>query len=374
MNKKAAVGLLCAVLALPSLAADDSVTFTEAERRAILAHGPWPTPIKADPSNRVSGKREAIELGERLFFDQRMSGNGRFSCATCHVPERNWTDNLTRGRAAADVERNTPTLMNIRLGRWFGWDGASDSIWSQSLRPILDQRELGATVRHVANLVRSDEQLACRYRRAFGTAPSSTDDEGVLVDVAKALAAFQETFETPPTPFDGFRNALARGEKVKAGMYSEAAQRGLKVFVGKGTCSTCHSGPNFTNNEFADNGFPKQDFRTGRREGMKSVSASRFNLLGKYNDDPHSAAREAVRRSAEPAGDPGAFKVPTLRHLFLTAPYGHRGELASLGEVVKHYGERFNLSAAERSDLVVFLESVSTFNNPWRPEDLGVCR
>jgi cytochrome c peroxidase len=227
-------------------------------------------------------------------------------------------------------------------------------------------------VRHVADLVRNDEQLSCRYRRAFGTPPSAGDDEGVLVDIAKALAAFQETFETPPTPFDGFRNALARGEKVKAGMYSEAAQRGLKVFVGKGTCSSCHSGPNFTNNDFADNGFPRSG--AGRSAGFKQVSASRFNLLGKYNDDPQSAAREAVRRSSENAGEPGAFKVPTLRHLFLTAPYGHRGELDSLGDVVKHYGQRFDLSAIEQSDLVVFLESLSTFNNPWRPEDLGVCR
>lgn len=372
MNEKAVVGLVFAVFSFPSFAADDAVTFTEAERRAILAHGPWPTPIKTDPSNRVSGKREAIELGERLFFDQRMSGNGRFSCGTCHVPERNWTDNLTRGRAAAEVDRNTPTLMNIRLGRWFGWDGASDSIWSQSMRPILDTRELGATVRHVADLVRKDEQLSCRYRRAFGAPPSAADDEAVLVDVAKALAAFQETFETPPAPFDGFRSALARGEKVKAGMYSEAAQRGLKVFVGKGTCSTCHSGPNFTNNEFADNGFPRAG--AGRSAGFKQLSASRFNLLGKYNDNAQAAAREAVRRSSESAGEPGAFKIPTLRHLFLTAPYGHRGELGSLGDVVKHYGQRFKLSAAEQSDLVVFLESLSTFNNPWRPEDLGTCR
>lgn len=370
MKKKAAAGLVLAVLSLP-LAADNVVTFTDAEVRAILAHGPWPTPIKADPSNRVSGKREAIELGERLFFDQRLSGDGRFSCGTCHVPERNWTDNRTRGRAAAEVDRNTPTLMNIRLGRWFGWDGASDSIWSQSMRPILDARELGATVRQVADLMRRDEQLSCRYRRAFGAPPSANDDEGVLVDVAKALAAFQETFETPPTPFDGFRNALARGEKPKAGTYSEAAQRGLKLFVGKGTCSTCHSGPNFSNGEFADNGFPRT--QEGRSAGFKRVSASRFNLLGKYNDDPLAAAREAVRRSSEPAGEPGAFKVPTLRHLFLTAPYGHRGELASLGEVVRHYGARFALSAAERSDLVVFLESLSTFNNPWRPEDPGRC-
>jgi cytochrome c peroxidase len=166
---KAKIALWCALAVLPSsgAAAEDAPTFTENEVRAILAHGPWPVPARADPSNRVSGKREAVELGERLFFDERLSSTGKFSCGTCHVPERNWTDNRARGAAAAEVERNTPTLMNIRLARWFGWDGASDSLWAQSIRPILDARELGASPHHVAELMRNDEQLACRYRKSL---------------------------------------------------------------------------------------------------------------------------------------------------------------------------------------------------------------
>jgi cytochrome c peroxidase len=304
--------------------------FTEAEIKAILAHGPWPTPVASDPSNRVSGTRPAIELGEKLFFDTRISASGKFSCGTCHVPERNWTDNLVRGVAVERVDRNTPTLMNVRLGHQFGWDGAGKTLWLQSIRPILDRRELGASAAHVAALVRSDEQLACRYRRAFGEAPSSTDDKLVLTDIGKALAAFQETFETPPTPFDRFRNALARGEPST---YSDAARRGLRTFVAN--CSTCHSGPNFTSGELRENGFTKD----------------------------------------------GPFKVPTLRHLMLTAPYGHHGEIETLAAVVRHYSETgskeikpLKLSAAQQTDLVVFLESVSTLNNPWRPEDHARCR
>jgi cytochrome c peroxidase len=339
-----ALGALAAMLPPVGVAAQDA-PFTQSEVRAILAHGPWPVPIRNDPSNRVSGKREAIEFGERLFFDRRLSGGGKFSCGTCHVPERNWTDNLTRGAAVAEVGRNTPTLMNVRLGQSFGWDGAADSLWAQSVRPILDPRELAASPGHVAALLRKDDQLACRYRRAFGTAASESDDEAVLVDVGKALAAFQETFESPPTPFDRFRNALARGERVPAGLYSEAAERGLKLFVGKGNCSSCHSGPNFSSGELHDNGFSSYA-ATGRPD----------------------------------AGREGRFKVPTLRHLLLTAPYGHHGEIETLADVVQHYSERgsgtlkpLKLSAGEQTDLVVFLESLSTFGNPWRPEDLGRC-
>ena len=372
MQAQTAVGFAWVALLALAPAGVAAADFTEAEIRAIVAHGPWPPPILPDPTNRVSGQRPAIELGEKLFFERRMSASGRFSCGTCHIPERNWTDNRARGAAATEVNRNTPTLMNLRGAHWFGWDGGADSLWSQSIRPILDARELGATPRHVAELVRGDEQLACRYCKAFGVAPSARDDDAVLVDVAKALAAFQETFETPPTPFDQFRNALARGERITPLIYSDAAQRGAKLFVGKGTCSSCHSGPNFTNGEFRDNGFTTGE--PGRVEGLKLARASRFSLHGPYNDDPQKAPR-----AAGPV-EPGAFKVPTLRHLFLSAPYGHHGEIGSMAAAVRHYSERgsgtlkpLHLTAQEQSDLVVFLESLSTFNNPWRPEDHGRC-
>jgi len=380
------VAFACIVALLLPIAAsaeEGAPTFSESEIRTILAHGPWPVPVRNDPSNRVSGTREAVIFGELLFFEPRLSAAGRFSCATCHVPERNWTDNQTRGAAAAEVERNTPTLMNVRLGRWFGWDGASDSLWSQNIRPMLDARELGASPRHIAELVRRDEQLACRYRRTFGAAASATDDERVLVDVAKALAAFEETLDSPPTPFDQFRNALARGERVAPWRYSEAARRGLKIFIGKGGCDRCHSGPNFSDGEFHANGFAALGKRPdpGRSEGVKRLRESRFNLLGPYNDDPARSTAEGTRVAMKVTGEAGAFKVPTLRHMLLTPPYGHHGEIERIADVVRHYSETggpgemkpLRLSAAEQTDLVVFLESLSTLSNPWRPDDNGRC-
>jgi cytochrome c peroxidase len=371
--------------------AGSGVLFTESEIRSILSHGPWPVPPARDPSNRVSGKLEAIELGERLFFDTRLSGGGHFSCATCHVPDRNWTDNQTRGFANAEVDRNTPSLMNVRLNRWFGWDGASDSLWAQSIVPMLDPRELGATPRHIADLVRNDEQLACRYRKAFGS-PPATNDEAVMVDIAKALAAFQETLQSGRTPFDNFRDALARGERITPWTYSEAAQRGLKIFIGKGACTTCHTGPNFTNGEFHDTGlsfFAEKDrVDPGRHGGIQKVRESRFNLLGSYNDDPARATATGTRHVTLEHRNFGEFKVPSLRNLILTVPYSHNGQVATIADVVRHYselnldrlhadGERIlkplKLTALEQTDLVVFLESLSTFSNPWRPEPAGRC-
>src|SRR3954468_23129246 len=174
----AAAVAACTMLPWASRADDGAAkpTFSESEVKQILSHGPWPRPAVRDVTNRVSGKADAIEFGTRLFFEQRMSTAGQVSCGTCHVPERNWTDNLKRGVGMVEVYRNTPTLWNLRASRFYGWDGASDSLWAQSLRPIVDQRELASSPQHVARLIRDDEQLACRYRKAFGASPSASDD------------------------------------------------------------------------------------------------------------------------------------------------------------------------------------------------------
>ncbi len=392
-GKRLACAAATALIALlpPASAADAPVSFSAAEISQILSHGPWPAPAPHDPTNRASGNLEAIELGTRLFFDQRLSSSGQLACASCHVPERNWTDNLTRGVGRVEVDRNTPTLMNLRVQRWFGWDGGADSLWSQSLRPILDKRELAATPHHVAQLVRSDAQLSCRYRKVYGTPPPA-DDEAVFVGVGKVLASFQETLVSGRTPFDRFRDAVAKGEPPSNWNYSEPALRGLKIFIGKGACTECHSGPNFTGGEFFNTGLSKFAPRglpdPGRPEGVRQVLESRFNLLGQYNDDKTGAAAERTRKASLEKAIPSEFKVPSLRNLVLTAPYGRDGRVDTLAGVIRHYADLdparlrekggakdakpatpLNLTPREQTDLVVFLETLSTFTNPWRQDD-----
>ena len=385
--------LLAAVLALPAWAgqAADKVVFTDAEIKLILSHGPWPMRVPKDPTNRVSGKYEAAELGKNLFFDQRLSGSGTLSCGSCHVPDRNWTDNLRRGVGMVEVERNTPSLMNIASQNWYGWGGASDSLWAQNLRPIVDRRELASSPRQVAQLIRTDEQLSCRYRKTFGAAPSA-DDEAVFVDVGKALAAFVETLVSGHTPFDKFRDALARGETLPEALFSEPAKRGLKIFLGRGGCENCHSGPNFTNGEFFKTGLskfaPLGKPDPGRDAGIRQVMEYRYNLTSRYNDDATGASDARTRKLVLETGRFGEFKVPSLRNLVLTEPYGRDGEVDTLAQVVKHYsgvdpvrlhardgkpGKPLNLTQAEQTDLVVFLESLSTFANGWRPDIVRRC-
>jgi cytochrome c peroxidase len=363
---------------------DSLLPFSAEEVNAIVSHGPWPLPWSPDPSNRASGNPDAISLGERLFFDPRLSVNGKLSCGSCHEPERNWIDGEKRGFGLARVDRNTPSLLDVRLQRWFGHDGAADSLWSQSMRPITDARELGATPAHVAQLVRNDAQLACRYENIFGEAPP-TEDEAVLVGVGKLLAAFQETIISGRTPFDRFRDAMASGDRQAAAQYSLPAQRGLKIFIGKGACNTCHFGPNFTNNEFADTGISyfiePGRVDPGRHGGIQKLKASPFNLLSRWNDDARRSTATSTRHVEPEQRNFGEFKVPTLRNAVLNAPYMHDGSLATLRDVINHYSELdeerlhadgqrilkpLRLSPDEASDLLVFLESVSSFTSPWR--------
>jgi cytochrome c peroxidase len=355
------------------------VHFSEPEVRRILLHGPWPQPVLRDRSNRVSGNADAIALGERLFFDRRLSGDGAMSCAACHLPDRAFTDGRERAYGRESLDRNTPSLWNVGLARWFGWDGAADSLWRQSMKPILNPIELAADARHVTALLRADPDLAERYEKAFGTAPSATPaDERTLVDTAKAIAAYLETLVSQRSAFDDFRDALAKVDRAAAARYPVAAQRGLKIFVGKGNCTACHFGPTFTNGEFADVGIPFFAARgrvdPGRHGGIKELLADRFNLLGAYSDDASGSAAGKTRHVALQHRNFGEFKVPGLRNVALTAPYMHNGSLATLREVVLHYsdlneerlhadGERIlrplKLSPREVDDLVAFLESLT---------------
>jgi len=366
--------------------------FTEAETRAILRHGPWPAPWSRDPTNLASGNAEAIALGERLFFDPRLSPSGKVLCATCHAPFRAWQDGRARAFGLADTDRNTQALLDVRYQRWFGWDGAGDSLWAQSVRPILEAREMGGSVAHAAALVRGDAELSCRFEKVSG-APVPAADEAVLAGIGKALAAFQETLLSGRSPFDEFRDALERGDRAAAARYPVAAQRGLRIFIGRGNCGACHVGPAFTNGEFHDTGVPffvAGGVDPGRHGGIRKLQANSLNLLGRYNDDRSGASAVKTRQVAEEHRNFGEFKVPSLRNVAHTAPYMHNGSLATLADVVRHYSEinpdrlhsdgeailrPLRLSADESADLVAFLESLSESASALQPRrPVAPCR
>jgi cytochrome c peroxidase len=353
------------------------------ELAAILAHGPWPVPFVPDPSNRVSGNPVAIELGRRLFSDPRLSSRGDRACVDCHRPGLGFADGRARspGADGTPLDRNAQGLLDVRLQRWFGWDGAADSLWAFTLRPLADPRELGTDPVRLTALYAGDPMLACLRQAAFGNPPSRTTDAamaGVQVDTAKALAAFMETLDSPRTRFDGLRDALARGDTAAASRYPADAMRGLRLFVGEGRCNLCHLGPAFTNGEFHDIGRPFMAapgrVDPGRHRGVREVLADPHNLLGPWSDASGPQAATRTRHLAPAHRNFGEFRVPGLRSAALTAPYGHDGSMPALRDVVAHYSdldvERLHsdgeallrplrLDAGRTAELLAFLATLS---------------
>lgn len=340
----AAVGALLAgatlvallVLACSPLAAATTAgALTPTERSAILALGPWQPAALHDAANPASGNPAGIALGESLFYSPRLSPSG-IRCASCHEPWRHFVDGRVVAQGIAVGSRNTPSLLDAARHSRYGWDGARDALWQQSLRPLEDEREMPASAAQVAALMRRDAALSARYAGVFGARPGS-DDVGVMRDVGLALAAYVETLSTPRTPFDQWRDGVAAATGPAAPPTSAAfppeALHGLRLFIGRAGCSACHAGPSFSDDAF-------------HVSLVHSMTAPGTPDLG------HRGA---------PAN---AFRTPGLRDVAFTAPYLHDGSAARLCDAAQpHAADPGSvpplLTGEERRDLVAFLRTLS---------------
>jgi cytochrome c peroxidase len=248
-----------------------------------------------------SGEAEA-SLGRALFFDPRLSRGAVRSCASCHVPERAYSD----GRVApasldpgAPLRRNTPSLLYAPLEALLMWDGSVRTADRQAMRVIHARGEMGLTDEELTRVVSSDRRYEDGFRGAF-------HEEVTPLDIGLALSAYEASALVPGTaPIDRF----ARGD---AGALSAAASAGFDVFAGQGRCARCHVPPTF-------GGSRSPDF-----------TAPVFAVLGV----PSAPGARAV--DADPGRD-GAFKVPTVRNVGRTAPYFHHGRYPTLEQVVDFY-------------------------------------
>jgi cytochrome c peroxidase len=263
-------------------------------------------------------RADQIALGRQLFMDARLSRDMSRSCASCHDPSRAFSSGrpVSVGVFGRLGRRNAPALINRGYGRAFFWDGRVTSLEVQVLAPITDPNEM-------------DLPLAEASLRVGLTADQ----------IARALANFVRSILSGNSRFDRFvdgeRNAL-----------SDSERRGLELFRGKGNCTGCHIGPNFT------------DERTHNTGVAWRPSTRTFADLGRY--EVTGAER-----------DLGAFKTPTLREVARTSPYMHDGSLTTLDDVVAFYEEggrpnpyiddemrAVRLTSAERGDLVHFLRAL----------------
>ena len=316
-----------------------------------------------------------ISIGQRLFNDPRLSANGQVSCVSCHQSAKHFSDGLplALGIHGRKGTRNTPSLLDVGEQRTLFWDGRRESLEAQALDPLLNPAEHGLPDEAVLiKRLRADRVYQRAFREAFAHSSSQPTAEVVTTgNVAKALAAFQRTLVSGPTPFD-------RYQAGEVAALEPAARRGWALFSTTAQCIRCHSveGPRPL---FTDHGFHSLAVGLHRIERklpeltQKLVQLHRdgraFDHAVLTDTDMAELGRFAV--TLNPA-DIAKFKTPSLRNVALTAPYMHDGSVATLEESVDlelYYrgaqdGKPLILTPAERTDLVAFLRSLSSDGPP----------
>ncbi len=308
-----------------------------------------------------------IELGRKLFFDARLSADGRVSCSTCHDPKLAFTD----GKAVAEGifgrrgARNSPTLLNAMFNTGQFWDGRTDTLEDQAIQPLTNPLEMGDQSHDdVVKRLRAMAEYRAEFQAVFGR-------EITIELVGKAIAAFERTLVSGDSPLDRF---VAGDQEA----ISDAAKRGFALFRGKARCSRCHTFsdalPFFTDFSYHNTGV--------------AANHPNFDKLAQqtYRIVETGRAKEAIDRLAAQEGgqelgrvlityqvfDIGSYRTPSLRNIALTAPYFHDGSARTLADVVRFYnqGGRRNinrewdlnalgLTEDEQQDLVAFLESLT---------------
>lgn len=302
-----------------------SVATSSADELPKVPPGLEPPPIPAD--NPMTAAK--VELGKQLYFEKRLSVDNTVSCASCHDPEKGWSnaDTFATGVKGQRGGRSAPTVINSAYHPLQFWDGRANQLEGQALGPIQNPIEMNLSLDEAIGRLNKIEGYKKQFQAVFGT--DATPDA-----VAKAIAAFERTVLSGDAPYDHYK----AGDKKAM---SEAAVRGMDLFFNKARCSACHGGPNFSDAAFHNIG------------------------VGMDKKEPDEG-RKAISKLE---GDRGAFKTPTLRDIARTAPYMHDGSQKTLADVVEHYNKGgianpqldeeifpLNLSAEEKADLVTFMK------------------
>lgn len=413
--------VLCLLTGIPyQVVARESISWSDAELSLLAVQWIGNLPdLAEDPSNQYANNPDAALLGHRLFFDKRLSANGKISCASCHDPQRFFTDGRATAEAIGDSARSTPNILGIAHSPWYFWDGRSDSLWSQALVPLEAEVEHGGNRSQFAHIIAGDPLYKTAYIKIFGNLPDLSDkhrfprnaspiglDENkknwramaeadrravnrIFANIGKAIAAYERLLVPGKSRFDLYVESLQKDTPTDVLSTDELA--GLKLFMGKAMCVTCHQGPLFTNHGFHNIGTPDRAARKpdhipgivyllmdkpepdrGRYTGVRQALQSQFNCLSEYSDAPETECAELRFAATDYRTTLGAFKVPTLRNISQTAPYTHAGVFPSLADILQHYNnppaapvghqelQPLQLSNKELKQIEAFLRSLDS--------------
>lgn len=298
------------------------------------------------PRLRKEDKLKA-ELGKILFYDPRLSSSNKIACATCHIDTAHWADKetLAIGHEGLVGTRNTPSIENVWIQKELFWDGRANSLQEQQIMSIENHVEMFQDIDELPKKIAAIKGYKKQFKKAYGTNNITKDK------ILNAIALFQQTIVSNPTPFDSFIDGDYK-------QLSDQQVHGLHLFRTKARCINCHSGPYFTDLQYHNQGFT---FYKRKREDL-----GRFNVTHK-------------------ASDVGKMKTPGLRNVMHTAPWFHQGIFPNIESVIAMYNagmnipyrreeykndtlfpvtspllKRLNLTKEEQQAIIAFLEALSS--------------
>jgi cytochrome c peroxidase len=306
---------------------------------------------------------EKIELGKKLFFDRRLSGDGTMSCSTCHDPEKGYSDDLAISLSYPTTRnwRNSPTLINIGFQKFLFHDGRAHTLEEQALFPMMSAFEMNQNLDFVEEEIRSVPEYVDAFRRVFG-------GEVTRERMAMALSAFQRSLVSVNAPLDRF----LKGDK---NALSTEARKGYELFTGKGKCAGCHDGVDLADDRFYALNVPENlDQEKDPRVAATRRFVAKVSNYEDYRNLTEDPGRYLVTKDKK---DWKAFRTPTLREIAKTAPYMHNGIFETLDQVIEFFDrgggtgttalKPLNLTADERRALKTFLiEALSGEDVPFR--------
>ncbi len=300
---------------------------------------------------------EKVELGRMLFFDPRLAGDSSLSCATCHVPEKGFSNGVDMSPAYPGTKhwRHVPTVLNAAYLTQLFWDGRSHSLEDQAQGPIQAPIEMNQNPGHLVEKLSQIPWYTAKFKQVFNS-------DVTFDNLAKAIASFERTIVSRNVPFDSY----LKGDQSAI---SAAEKRGLALFKGKAKCFACHSGALLTDQGLHATGVP--ELASLKTDSDRIATRHFFAKDAGYKDYRIDAdyGQELITKSAK---DRYKFKTPSLREITETAPYMHNGAFETLEDVVDFYdrggGDLPNkdpilvplgLTDSEKEDLIAFLECLT---------------
>jgi cytochrome c peroxidase len=325
-----------------------AITLVNAQSFIPRGFSTFPNDLNIRPDNPLT--KEGIDLGRRLFYEKKLSGNNEQSCSSCHMQEYAFSNGPLALSIGSDgiskTHRNAPTTFNLLWAKTFTWDGAQPGIEEQALGPITNPAEMNQDLNLLVNELQADPNYPYLFRKAFGT------DSITVGLIQKALGQFERTIVSGNSRYD-----LAAQHKIQLTI-DEIAGRAIFESQTKGDCVHCHTiGGTFTNFDFKNNGLDTAI-------GGTTIDVGRFTITHLDHDSM-------------------MFKTPTLRNIELTAPYMHDGRFNNLQEVVDFYDHGFHrnknldvnmallpknrLTVQEKAQLILFLKTLTDLSLTTNP-------